>query len=128
MIYYKVENCTDEIEFYETHIFKYSKREGTRAAVMEGQVSEPVKTQRSKVLLEKNQMHMEAFCRYYIGKKVDILIEEIMEISGKQYQVGHTREYVMVAVEAGENLKNQIVTVKIQDFLTEKIMKSEITR
>ena len=42
--------------------------------------------------------------------------------------MGHTREYVMVAVEAEENLKNQIVTVKIQDFLTEKIMKSEITR
>lgn len=119
---------TDEVGFYETHIFKYSMREGTKAAAMEGQVSEQVKTQRSKVLLEKNQLHMEEFRRYYIGKNVDILIEETVEIAGKSYQVGHTKEYVMVAVDAKENLKNQIVTVEIQDFLTEKIMKSEITR
>ena len=59
---------------------------------------------------------------------MDILIEETVEISGKQYQVGHTKEYVMVAVEAEENLRNQIITVVIKDFLTEKIMKSEITR
>ena len=119
---------TDEIAFYETHIFKYSMREGTRAAAMEGQISEQIKTQRSKVLLDKNKLHMESFSSNYIDKEVDILIEETVEISGKQYQVGHTKEYVMVAVEAEENLRNQIITVVIKDFLTEKIMKSEITR
>ena len=80
------------------------------------------------MLLDKNKLHMESFCSYYIDKEVDILIEETVEISGKQYQVGHTKEYVMVAVEAEENLRNQIITVVIKDFLTEKIMKSEITR
>lgn len=89
----------EKIHFYEMHIFKYSKREGTRAAVMENQVPEEVKTERSAVLLELEAKMSAEFRSFYVGKKESVLLEEAHVIDGVSYLVGYTKEYVKVAIE-----------------------------
>lgn len=105
----------DKVNFYETHIFKYSKREGTRAAVMENQVPEQIKAERSAQLIELGAKKQEAYEKKMVGKDVEILVEEPAQINGKEVQVGHTKEYIKVALESDENLQNQIVKVRIDD-------------
>jgi threonylcarbamoyladenosine tRNA methylthiotransferase MtaB len=101
-----------EISFFETHIFKYSVRKGTRAAVMKNQVPEQVKHQRSEVLAEDVAPGSEAFVAWYMDRTFHVLMEETIEMDGKTYAVGHSPEYVKVLVETGENLSNQLVEVE----------------
>lgn len=105
----------DKVNFYETHIFKYSKREGTRAAVMENQVPEQIKAERSAQLIELGVKKQEAYEKEMVGKEAEILVEEPAQINGKEVQVGHTKEYIKVALESDENLQNQIVKMRIDD-------------
>ena len=105
----------DEIDFYETHIFKYSKRKGTKAAVMENQVSEQVKTLRSNQMLELDKQKREAYEAHFLGTEVEVLMEESVTIGGTVYQVGHTKEYVKIALETEMSLQNQLVKVQITD-------------
>lgn len=107
----------DKVNFYETHIFKYSKRQGTRAAVMENQVPEDIKTRRSNVLLDLNEKKQKEYEENLIGKTVEVLMEEAIERDGEIYQVGHTKEYVKVAVKTNENLSNQMTNVQIENHL-----------
>ena len=110
-----------KIQFFETHIFKYSKRKGTKAAVMEQQLTEAVKTERSKVLQELDRKHTEQYVLDQIGQQVEILIEEETAIDGVTYQVGHTKEYIKAAVIAKEDLTNQIVSAKVERLLDERL-------
>ncbi len=98
-----------DIHFYEMHIFKYSKRQGTRAAVMPNQVPEEIKTARSAKLLELEAQMSAEFREYYVGKKVEVLFEEACHLDGKDYYVGYTKEYVKVAKEAEHSLENTFV-------------------
>ena len=111
----------ESVEFYETHIFKYSRRQGTRAAVMDGQIDEAVKTERSHTLIqmgkEKKQKYMESF----LGQQVEILFEETAQIQGEEYWIGYTKEYLKVAAKAKENLENRIVLGKVERFIEEGI-------
>lgn len=121
---------TETVQFYEMHIFKYSRRKGTKAAVMPGQVPESVKTDRSGVLQEIKARDSREFRAYYIGRNVEVLFEEEKEIGGKMYWTGHTREYVRVALGIQEepggavprNLQNRLVTGKITGFLENDIL------
>lgn len=106
------------IRFYEMHIFKYSKREGTKAAAMKDQVPEQEKTRRSAILLELEKEMSEEFRNAYLGKRVTALLEEKLELDGKTYFTGYTKEYVKVAYEAAGDLTNQFVTGKISKQLT----------
>ena len=106
----------EKIHFYEMHIFQYSKREGTKAAVMEHQVPEPVKKVRSNRLLDLEKEMSEQFRKYYIGKQVTVLMEEPFECEGETYFTGYTKEYVKVAVRTAEDLSNQFVEGKITDY------------
>ncbi len=90
----------ESIGFFETHIFKYSKRDGTVAAGMPGQNTEAVKAKRSDVLEEINKRNRLAFCKAHIGRCCEVLAEETKVIDGITYMVGHTRDYVMAAVDA----------------------------
>lgn len=103
----------DKVNFYETHVFKYSKRAGTKAAVMENQVPEQIKTVRSNELLELDKVKREAYEENWLGKTVEVLMEEHIQIDGKVYQVGHTKEYVKVAVESEINLQNKLISVSL---------------
>ena len=103
----------DKVDFYETHIFKYSKRQGTKAAVMENQVPEQVKTLRSNVLLELDRQKREKYEAHFVGKEVEVLMEESVQINEETFQVGHTKEYVKIALQTDKNLQNQVTNVEI---------------
>lgn len=119
----------EDISLYEMHIFKYSVRKGTRAAVMKGQLTEAVKTKRSAVLLDMEARKSKEYRGQFIGTQVDVLLEEEKEIQGSHYMIGHTREYVKVAVPMGANtadsLTNTIVRVSTSAFLTDDILLAE---
>ncbi len=105
----------DKVDFYETHVFKYSRREGTKAAAMKDQVPEQVKTERSAVLLELSRKKQEAYESRLLGTTQEVLVEEEVERNGELYQVGHTREYVKVGIKSGENLVNRLVQIEIEN-------------
>ena len=105
----------DKVDFYETHVFKYSRREGTKAAVMPDQVPEPVKAERSAILLELSKKKQKAYEERLLGTTQEVLIEEEIEIDGEIWQVGHTREYVKAGIKSRENLVNQLVPVEIEN-------------
>lgn len=109
----------EKVGFYEMHIFKYSKRQGTRAAVMPEQVPDTVKAQRSEILLslEKKQSH--EYREKWLGMPLQILFEESVEIDGKQYMIGHTPEYLRVAYQTQEELSNLIMEKTCCGFLQE---------
>lgn len=110
------------IHFYEMHIFKYSKRQGTKAAVMPDQVSEQEKTNRSAQLIELGEKMSKKFRQHYIGSTQDVLFEEENEIDGRTYFTGYTREYVKVAVESEENLSNCLKCGKITGMLNDEVL------
>lgn len=116
----------EEVDFYEMHIFKYSKRAGTRAAVMPDQVPDSVKTLRSNELLALEQQQSRTFREYYIGEEVQVLTEEKKQIEGFEYMVGHTPHYVKVALPMEsanrELLPGEILQVRVDRLLTEEIL------
>lgn len=107
----------DKVDFYETHVFKYSRRAGTKAAVMEGQVPESVKAERSHALIELCGRHKNAFLRYFTGKTLEVLFEEQVEIDGESWWMGHSREYIRVGMKSDENLENVILQVRADEIV-----------
>lgn len=112
----------EHIHFYEMHIFKYSKRKGTRAAVMPDQIDEQVKAARSEKLIALGHDMSKEFRKFYIGKNEEVLFEEKAVIGDKEYFVGYTKEYVKAAKKTDENLENQIVSGRISGMLTDEIL------
>lgn len=109
----------EKVGFYEMHIFKYSKRQGTRAAVMPEQVPDTVKAQRSEILLSLERKQSHEYREKWLGKPLQILFEESVEIDGKQYMIGHTPEYLRVAYQTQEELSNLIMEKNCCGFLQE---------
>lgn len=116
-----------EIRFYEMHVFKYSRRKGTKADRMEGQVPEPVKTLRSDILLKLTQEQSIAYRKQLIGKTLEVLMEEPYEKDGITYQIGHTKEYVRVAAAGKTSLSNRMVHVKVEKFLENDVLYGVLT-
>lgn len=112
----------EHIHFYEMHIFKYSKRKGTRAAVMPDQIGEQIKAARSEKLITLGHDMSKEFRKFYIGKNEEVLFEEKAVIGDKEYFVGYTKEYVKVAKKTDENLENQMVSGRISGMLTDEIL------
>ncbi len=106
-----------EIRFYETHVFPYSRRKGTRADRMSDQVPEPVKNERSGVLLALTAENSAAYRQRLIGRQTEVLLEEPLKRDAEHYLAGHTREYVRVALRAGEGAPNELAAVQIDGFL-----------
>ena len=115
----------EKIAFFETHIFKFSIRKGTRAAKMENQVSDQVKAKRSNVLLALHAENSMKYLQAHLGKELEVLMEEEVVMDNKRYFVGHTREYIRVAVSTEEDLTNQFVTVKVKEILKDSILLGE---
>ena len=108
-----------ECGIYEAHVFKYSRRKGTKADRMPGQLTEKEKAARSNRLISLAAENKKSFMEYYIGREVRALMEEKICIEGKDYFTGLTPEYVRVAIPAGENdLSNTMVSGRVLDFLT----------
>lgn len=107
----------DKVDFYETHIFKYSRREGTKAAAMKDQVPDQIKAARSAELLELNRKKQAAYEERLVGTTQEVLIEEKIVRDGEELQIGHTKEYVKIGVKNSNNLVNQLVNVEIENQL-----------
>lgn len=106
-----------EIKFYKMHIFKYSPRKGTKAAVMPNQINGDIKEERSKKLIELSDRNEIEYNKSYIGKNVEVLFEEEKDGMYK----GHTQNYIMVYCQSKENLDNKII-----DVVCEKAEKEHI--
>ena len=119
----------DGIHFYETHIFKYSRRQGTKAAAMDGQLTEAEKARRSEKMIEMHHRHAKDYERSMLGKELEVLIEEEYTKDGQIWYLGHSREYIKTAVPKSENYGvNDIVRVKAESFLEEHIMTGEVVK
>lgn len=105
----------DKVNFYETHIFKYSKREGTKAAVMENQIPETVKTKRSAEMIELGRKKQAEYEKSFLGKEVEVLVEERILEQGRSMLIGHTKEYLKVMLDTEESLENQIVSIVLDE-------------
>ena len=112
----------EQIGFYEMHIFKYSRRAGTRADRMPDQMPEQVKTARSEVLLKLEKQMSKAYRESFLGKKKAVLLEEKTEINGTEYMIGHTMEYVKAVVPYAENLKNKMVEGVLVRAINEEVL------
>lgn len=116
----------DSIRFYETHIFKYSRRQGTKAAAMDGQLTEAEKSFRSEKMIELHHRHAGDYEKSMLGKNLEVLIEEEYTKDGRTWYLGHSREYIKTAVPKSEAYGvNDIVIVKAEGFLEEHIMTGE---
>lgn len=118
----------EKARFYEMHVFKYSRRAGTAADAMPDQVPEPVKARRSAELIAMRERQSKEFRRRYIGKEAEALLEEVREIGGRTYCIGHTRDYVKAALDitdrpqAAASLINTVARIPVSDFLTDEIL------
>ena len=118
----------EKVHFYEMHVFKYSRRAGTAAASMPDQVPETVKARRSAQLLAMVERQSAAFRRRYIGRTAQVLLEEERRIEGRTYCIGHTKDYVKVAVDVTDRAPedaltvNELAEIQVRGFLTEEIL------
>ena len=107
----------DKVNFYETHIFKYSRRQGTKAAEMDNQVPHEIKTKRSNEMIALGEEKRKAYEERLVGTTVEVLMEEPVTVDGEVYQAGHTREYVKIGLKTEENMSNRLVNVEIENHL-----------
>lgn len=117
----------DSIRFYETHIFKYSRRQGTKAAAMDGQLTEAKKALRSEKMIAMHHRHASDYEKSMLGKILEVLIEEEYKKDGQTWYLGHSREYIRTAVKKSESYGvNDIVKVRAEEFLEEHIMTGKV--
>ena len=102
----------EKIKFYKMHIFKYSPRKGTKAAIMSGQIDGKIKEERSQKLIQLSDKNEEEYNKDYIGKKVEILFEE----KKNGYFQGHTKNYILALYKTEENIENHILSLKCVDI------------
>ena len=101
------------IKFYKMHVFKYSPRKGTVASKMTNQIDGNIKEERSQKLINLSDTNEIEYNKNYIGKKVNVLIEE----KEGEYWKGHTENYMMIKIKSEEeNLENTIKQVEITDL------------
>ena len=107
-----------EIKFYKMHVFKYSPRKGTKAAVMPNQIDGNKKEERSKRLIELSNKNEKAYNQQYIGKEVEVLFEE--EKDGVWQ--GHTKNYILAHYKTEENMENKMIKLQCQGAEQEYII------
>ncbi len=117
----ETERFLEQLALYEMHIFKYSMRQGTKAAVMEGQIAETVKAERSARLLALGEKMSVQFRESLVGEIKSVLLEEAICYDNKRYEVGYTTEYVKIAVESQQDRTNRLVRGRIAGHLTQDI-------
>ena len=105
-----------KVKLYKMHVFQYSPRKGTRAAVMPNQIDGKLKEQRSKILIELSNENQKMYNEQLVGKEVEVLFEDKEIEDGKMYFRGHTQNYILVKYKTDENLENTIKNIKILDL------------
>ena len=108
-----------EIKFYKMHVFKYSKRSGTKAATMPNQIKPEIQEKRSKRLIELSDINQKEYNKKYIGKTIEVLFEE----QNGEYIKGHTQNYIVVNVKGNiSSFHNEIINVKIVEMLGDELL------
>lgn len=107
----KTYNYLQKIKFYKMHVFQYSPRRGTKAAIMANQIAGNIKEQRSKRLIDLSNKNELEFLKNYIGKRIEVLFEQQEGI----YSKGHTTNYIEVLVEH-ENMENTIKCIEVVEI------------
>ena len=105
----------EEIRFAQMHIFKYSRRHGTKADQMSDQVAEEIKNARSDVLLDLEKKLRREYEAYFVGRTVEVLFEESVLIEGERYMTGHNERYIRFALKTGEDLSNQLISCEVSE-------------
>lgn len=116
----------EDIHFAEMHVFKYSPRKGTKAAEMSGQVEEPVKARRSGQLIDLGEKMSEDYRRSCQNKKLEVLLEEPVQINGETYWIGHSREYIKCGIKSDKALSNDVVFCRMTGTNREDFVFCEI--
>ena len=111
-----------KVRFYEMHVFKYSRRNGTKASSMPDQVPESVKTERSNELLTLEKAMSLEYRKLFLGTRAEVLMEEEFQWNGIRYMIGHTGEYVKATVPYEEGLKGRLIEGILSEMLTEEII------
>lgn len=107
-----------EIKFYKMHVFKYSKRSGTKAAIMPNQIKPEIQEERSKKLIELSDLNQKEYNKQYLGKTLEVLFEE----QSGEYIKGHTQNYIVVNVKGNiSSFHNEIINVKIVEMLGDEL-------
>lgn len=108
----------ERLNLYEMHIFKYSRRNGTAAATMPGQISDEIKEKRSNCLLDMTERHKKEYEESFHGQNVNILVERCEKIEDSYYIKGHTERYMLIASPVEERKKeeliNKIISVRVE--------------
>lgn len=115
----------EQVEFYEMHIFKYSRRRGTAADRMPDQLPDAVKSRRSAILQQLEIIQSRAFRSKYIGQDVEVLFEEARETETGLCQVGYTRDYIRVALPGEVPLQGSLRRVRVTGFLNDEVLLAE---
>ncbi len=128
----KSKEFLETVGFAKMHIFKYSKREGTKAAAMDGQIPDELKAKRSNELIRLDEKMHQNYLEKFVGRRINVLFEEIININGEEYYIGHTKEYVKVALNIETihrknanhtgGLENELVEVSVQGLLNNEIV------
>ena len=111
-----------EIKFYKTHVFPYSPRKGTKAAIMPQQINGKIKEERSKKLIELSNKYQKEYNEKYLSQNVDILFEECKDGIYK----GHTGNYILAHCKTNKNLENKIIKAKCIGIEQEYIIVTEL--
>lgn len=117
-----------KVKFFEMHVFKYSKRQGTKAAIMEGQIEEQKKASRSASLLEITKNQSNDYIDSKIGKELHVLIEEKTSMNGVEYYIGHSKEYIKTVIQSDEDLENKIILCVAKKRIDSNIILAEMKR
>lgn len=111
--------------FYETHIFPYSRRKGTAADKMPGQLTEKEKKERCRLYQELNEKNSASYAEEFLGKNLSVLFEREEEIDGCIHALGHTANYIEVAVK-GEGLINSIKMCRLTSLSADGRVRGEL--
>jgi len=111
-----------KVDFSKLHVFPYSKREGTKAATMEGQIKEEVKKQRVMELLKLSKELENKYMNKFIGK----ILTFIPEVYKDGYLIGHTGNYLLIKLKGCEELLHKEVSVKLMENQYPYIISSAI--
>ena len=111
-----------KIGFSQIHVFKYSKRAGTKAATMPNQISKEVMQERSNILIDLAEEMSRDYKELFLGRIEKVLVEEEVVIDGVEYQLGHNERDLKLAIPTNENLVNQIIPVEVEKVLTKDIL------
>jgi threonylcarbamoyladenosine tRNA methylthiotransferase MtaB len=123
------EQFLKKVAFAQLHIFKYSKRKGTKAEAMPNQVPEQIKNVRSNQLITASQVMRQEYEDYFIGSIQKVLVEEEILFNEVPYYVGHNERYIKVAVPVNQentSLENQVIEVLVTKRLKEDVLLGEV--